>query len=261
MLLAVTPPSFLGPSRVLQPLLRLPRQQDSPNQSGGILCGWALWPWRQAKGPGVGQCPRLLCASAGTRAGQSLFKGRGGKAPGLPSPTSRLKEPLDRSPLCSSWEGAPTEAGDLKRPVMGSGFGPYLSFPRGEPERNVPAPGRTRSAGAPGPGLQIHPEAHGPGSRGGNQAEAVFQLGLPALRARFPEPSSSLDNGHLSSHKGPQNHQEANTSEPRTTASPVPGTQGWRHPRQVFPGALQELWAPSSSLLPQTHRLKPPPVP
>lgn len=114
------------------------------------------------------------------------------------------------------------------------------------------------------PGLQIHLKAHGPGSRGAggwNQAKAVFQLGLPVLRARFPEPSSSLDNGHLSSHKGPQNHQEANTSEPRTTASPAPGTQGWRHPRQVFPGALQGLWAPSSSLLPKPTGSSLPPCP
>lgn len=99
--------------------------------------------------------------------------------------------------LCSSCTRAPTEAGDLKLPIMDF----FFHWWGQQPERNVPKPGIPGQFGSAGPcrapGLQIHLNAHSPGSWGGDPAKATFfQLGLlasslgsslPALPARLPE--------------------------------------------------------------------------
>lgn len=75
----------------------------------------------------------------------------------------------------------------MKLPIMGFGFGHFLSFrfQREQPERNVPTPQISGQLGllvhAMAPRPQIHLNACGLGSWGGNQAIGTFfQLGLPA---------------------------------------------------------------------------------
>lgn len=99
-------PPFICPSQVLGSLQGLPLQ-DLLNQSGGIPYGWAIWPWRQAKGCGVGWGLNLLCASQAQGQGNPFCRrGWGGKAPGLSLTPSCLKQPLNWSQL-----SAPTDKG------------------------------------------------------------------------------------------------------------------------------------------------------
>lgn len=158
----------------------------------------------------------------------------------------------------------------MKLPIMGFGFGHFLSFhfQREQPERNVPTPQISGQLGllvhAMAPRPQIHLNARGLGSWGGNQAIGTFfQLGLPAsslgrqpacsphpapekrtlpwMRATCASPKRPMEPRRCQ-HARTQNHGQARPQ----------GHRAGDTPSQTFL-LLPTRTMGSSFLLPQTH--------